>query len=172
MQKVKFLFGLAVAAAIIFTSSATTHAQQMPKSKIQQSFEMGRGMSPINADLMEIAIGSDFFLRFRDAIKLTSEQRRKLEETFFGIQTYTVRRKADLDVTDAEVRRLLSSDRVNLVAVRAKVAEIESIQSEATFKRIEATLKAISVLTHEQHLRVMLLARGKATDELPLQNSL
>jgi len=144
-------------------------AQQRPLDA-SQGFDMGRGMSPLNGDLMQIAIQSDFFLSFGQAISLTAEQQKSLEEVYFEIQRYTVRRKADLDVADAELRRLLSSDRVDLAAVQAKVKQTELIQSEATVKRIKAALRAINTLTHEQHLKVLLLVRQKLQQELPLRD--
>jgi Spy/CpxP family protein refolding chaperone len=90
---------------------------------------------------------------------------------YFEIQKYSLRREVDLDVADAELRRLLSNDRVDLAAVRSKVKEIETIQTEATTKKIEAVLQAIAVLTHDQHLKVMLLVREMIERETPQQMS-
>jgi hypothetical protein len=134
-------------------------AQRIRGIPLERKFDVGRGMSSINADLMQIAAQTDFFLRFAREINLTSEQRKKLEEMYFEIQKYSLRREVDLDVADAELRRLVSNDRVDLAAVRSKVKEIEAIQTEATIKKIEAVLQAIAVLTHDQHLKVMLLVR-------------
>lgn len=155
---------------IVSALVVTVSAQQKQSLSLTQSLDMGRGMSLLNADLLQIAIQSDFFLQFGEAIKLSAEQQKTLEEAYFEIQKYTVRRKADLDVADAELRRLLSNDRVDLAAVQAKVKEVESIQSEATIKKIEYALRAVSVLTHEQHLRVVLLVRQKLNQELQAQD--
>lgn len=160
---------LVIFVSLALALSVGVSAQQRPRD-VSQGFDMGRGMSPLNGDLMQIAIQSDFFLSFGQAINLTAEQQKSLEEVYFEIQRYTVRRKADLDVADAELRRLLSNDRVDLAAVQAKVKQTELIQSEATVKRIEAALRAINTLTHDQHLKVLLLVRQKLQQELPLRD--
>ena len=145
---------------IIGAGEGTPSAAQTTRGiPLERKFDVGRGMSSINADLMQIAAKTDFFLRFDREINLTVEQRKKLEEMYFEIQKYSLRGEVDLEVADAELRRLLSNDRVDLAAVRTKVKEIETIQTEATIKKIEAVLQAIAVLTHDQHLKVMLLVR-------------
>ena len=155
---------------ILFTLSLVAGgaaAQQREIRNYRGKIELGRGMSFITADLMQVAAQSDLFLRFGGKINLTREQQKKLEELYFEIQQYSLRREADLAVADAELRRLMSNDRVDLVAVRAKVKEIEAIQSEATMKNIETALQAISALTHEQHLKVMLLVRDLIEQKMP-----
>jgi Spy/CpxP family protein refolding chaperone len=124
-------------------------------------------MSLMTADLMQFAAKSDLFLQFADEIKLTIEQRKKLGDIYFEVQKYSYRRQTDLDVAEAEMKRLLRNDRVDLAAVREKVKEVEAIQSEVTIKNIEAALQAIGILTHDQHLMVMLLVRQMLKQELP-----
>jgi Spy/CpxP family protein refolding chaperone len=156
---------------VIGAEGTPAQAQTTRVIPLERKFDLGRGMSSINADLMQIAAKTDFFLRFAREINLTGEQRKKLEEMYFEIQKYSLRREVDLDVADAELRRLLSNDRVDLAAVRSKVKEIETIQTEATTKKIEAVLQAIAVLTHDQHLKVMLLVREMIERETPQQMS-
>ncbi len=151
---------LIVTVTILLAATTAIMAQQKPGSKpITGKIELGRGMGLLTADLMQIATQSDLFLRFAGKIDLTDVQKKKLEEIYFEFQRYSVRREADLNVTDAELRRLLASDSVDLAAVRVKVREIETIQAEATMKKIETVLQAIGTLTHDQHIRVMLLVR-------------
>ena len=157
---------LIVAVVIFLTAASAVTAQQKPRVRSGEStIELGRGMSLLTADLMQIASKSDLFLRFAEKINLTIEQQKKLEEMYFNIQQYSVRREADLNVADAELRRLLTADRVDLTAVRVKVKEAEAIQTEATMKKIETALQAIGILTHEQHIRVMLLVRESLQPE-------
>lgn len=151
---------LIVAVTILLAATTAIMAQQKPGSKpIAGKIESGRGMGLLTADLMQIATQSDLFLRFAGKIDLTEVQKKKLEEIYFEFQRYSVRREADLNVTDAELRRLLATDRVDIAALRLKVKEIEAIQAEATIKKIETVLQAIATLTHDQHLRVMLAVR-------------
>ena len=162
---------LVVAVMLMLTASATAvTAQQKPRAKsIERNVELGRGMSLLTMDLMQIATQSELFLRFAGKIDLTKEQQKKLEELYFEYQQYSVRREADLNVADAELKRLLVTDRVDLSAVKVKVKEVEAIQSEAAMKKIETVLQAIGTLTHDQHLRVMLLVRETLPSEPPVR---
>jgi hypothetical protein len=160
--------GFMVCAIAALFSLPVTAQNAQPGSRLRQPFDMGRGMSPLNGDLMQIASKTSFFLEFSDAIKLSPEQKKTLEETYFEMQKYAVRRKADLDVIEAETRRLLSNERVDLEAVRVKIKEAELIQSDATMTGIEATLRAINVLTHAQHLKIMILVQQKQSQQAPL----
>lgn len=142
----------------------------MPQQKTQAQsitpkIDLGRGMGLMTADLMQIAAQSDLFLRFAGKIDLTDPQKKKLDALYFEFQQYAIRREADLNVTDAQLRRLLADDSVDLAAVRVKVKEIETIQTEATIKKIETVLQAIGTLTHDQHLRVMLMMRETLPSE-------
>lgn len=157
---------LIIAVIIILTAASVVTAQQKPRAKSSENtIDLGLGMSLLTQDLMQIAAKSDLFLRFAEKINLTKEQQNKLEEMYFDIQQYSVRREADLNVADAELRRLLAADRVDLAAVRVKVKEAEAIQSEATMKKFETVLQAIGTLTHDQHIRVMLLVRENLQPE-------
>lgn len=160
-RKAKFFLGRTLAlAALVLSAAILTPAQQKPRVEPRpEVVRLGRGMSLMTADLMQIAAQSDLFLRLAGRIDLTKEQQTKLEEMFFEIQRYNVRRQADLDVADAELRRLATSDNVDLAAVRAKLKEIEAIEAETTMKKIESILQAIKTLTHTQHVKVMLLVR-------------
>ena len=152
----------------IFAVTTAVTAQRKPRGMvIEPKLSLGPGMDLINADLMQIAIQTDFFLQFSKEINLTVRQEKQLEEMYFEIQKYNVRRQTDLDVADAELRRLMNTERVDLTAVREKVKEIEALQVEATMKKIEAVLQAINTLTHEQHLNVMRLVRQMLKQELP-----
>lgn len=166
-RKQNFSWGelLFVAAIVILLAASSVTAQKSRAKSGENIIELGREMSLLTADLMQIAAKSDLFLRFAEKINLTIEQQKKLEEMYFNIQRYSVRRGADLNVADAELRRLLTAERVDLAAVRVKVKEAEAIQTEATIKKIELALQAIGILTHEQHIRVMLLVRESLQPE-------
>ena len=154
-------------ALTVLTFIAT--AQQAPRSAPirPQRFDLGKGMSAMNTDLMQVAAQSAMFLQFSEQIGLTAEQQKKLEEIYFNAQKFSVRRQADLDIADAELRRLLSNEQVDLAAVRLKLKEVEALRTEETMRSIEAVLQAISTLKHEQHIKLMLLVRQMLKQELP-----
>ena len=152
---------------IVFALALASAAQQKPRgTTLERKFELGSGMGLMTGDLMQVAARSDVFLQFADEIKLTVEQLKKLEDIYFQVQKYSFRRQMDSDVAEAELRRLLSNDSVDLSAVREKVKEVEAIRSDVTIKNIKAALEAIGILTHEQHLKVMLLVSRPAEKQL------
>ena len=148
-----------VLAILVMLGGATVWAQQSRDREPRQEVKLGTGMSVITPGLMEIGAKTRFFLVFADKLALTPEQRKKLEDLYFRIQMYSFQREADLDVADAEFKRLLTRDTVDLNAVKAKMKEVETIRVEVDMKKIETLLQAISVLTHEQHTQIVLLAR-------------
>ena len=145
--------------AIVAFSNRTSSAQQAAKEPAAQEIELGSGMSVITPGLMEIGAKTRLFLVFGDKLQLSPEQTKALEELYIRIQTYSFQREADLDVADAELKRLLTRDTVNLNAVKAKMKDIEAIRVEVDIKKIETLLQAINALTHRQHTQIILLAR-------------
>lgn len=161
-----------VVIAMILYGAGLVMAQQKPRLVAgPRVVELGKGMSLLTADLMQIAAQSDLFLRFAAKIDLSKDQQTKLEEMYFEIQSYMVRRQADLDVADAEIRRLVTNENVDLGTVRAKVREMDEIETEATMNKIETILRAIKILTHGQHIRVMLLVRELQNQVPPTGNT-
>lgn len=148
-----------VLAILLMLSGATVWAQQSRDREPRQEVKLGTGMSVITPGLMEIGSKTRLFLVFGDKIPLTMEQQKKLEDLYLRIQMYSFQREADLDVADAEFKRLLTRDTVDLNAIKAKMKEIEAIRVEVDLKKIETLLQAINVLTHEQHTQVILLAK-------------
>ena len=148
-----------VLAILVMLSGATVWAQQSRDRAPRQEVKLGTGMSVITPGLMEIGSKTRLFLVFGDKIPLTVEQRKRLEDLYFRIQMYSFQREADLDVADAEFKRLLTRDTVDLNAIKAKMKEIEAIRVEVDLKKIETLLQAINLLTHEQHTQVILLAK-------------
>jgi Spy/CpxP family protein refolding chaperone len=163
MRNAKRIYGKAAWLILIVLTLAFGATAQQQQTRLTgadgRKIELGRGMSLINADLMQIAAETDLFLRLADKVSLSGEQVKKLGDLYIDLQKYAIRRQADLDVADAELRRLVNNDRVDLAAVRAKVKEIESLESEFTMKKIETVLLAVGTLTHDQHLKILLLVR-------------
>ena len=152
---------------ILSLNAATAFGQQPSAKQPRQEVQLGSGMSAITPGLMEIGSKTRLFLTFADKIPLTVEQRKKLEDLYFRVQMYSFQREADLDVADAELKRLLTRDTVDLGAVNAKMKEIGEIRLDVEMKKIETLLKGINMLTHEQHIQIILLARDLETTDKP-----
>ena len=158
-NELKKLIPVFLSMTVLVLSAGKGVAQQKPSPPApREEVQLGRGMSLIAPSLMELGAKTNFFLQLADRIDLTPGQRKTLEELFFEAQKYGAQREADLDVADAELRRLLTREQIDLASVRAKIKEIEAVRADAGMRRIEMVLKAIKTLTHEQHLKVMVLA--------------
>ena len=133
----------------------------------REQIELGRGMSLVAPNLIEIGMRTNMFLLLADRVQMTAEQKSKLEEIMFDFQRFATQKQADYDVADAELTRLLTRDTVDMGEVRAKVRDIEALNADLNVRKYEALLKAIGVLTHEQHLKVVALGRTLAPEQRP-----
>ena len=156
-KTVKVVVGLLIFCGAMVSFTSSTVLAQQPATN--QNVQLGRGMSVLAPGLIEIGSKTNLFLNLADKIPLTAEQKKKLEDLVFDMQMFGFQKDTDLDVADAELRRLLTRDNIDLAAVRTKLKEIGNIRGEADMKRIETLLKAIGLLTHDQHMRIILLAR-------------
>ena len=165
MKKVPYVVIILV--ATILFNGRTGLAQQPAREPSRQEVQLGKGMSVITPGLMEIGSKTRLFLVFADKLSLTVEQQKKLEDLYFRVQMYSFQREADLDVADAEFKRLLTRDTVDLNAIKTKMKEIETIRVEVDMNKIETLLQAVNVLTHQQHMQVLLLAKDPAEPSKP-----
>jgi Spy/CpxP family protein refolding chaperone len=143
------------------------HDERPPAAAAKSAF-LGDGMGTITPSLMEVAAKTNLFLAIADQIGLTEAQRREITDIAFRLQRDAGETKGDLGVAQAEFQRMLGRDRIDLEALRTKLAQVRSLETDLEFLTIEALLQAIGALTHEQHLRVIGLAtmpgRAQAAD--------
>ena len=150
---------------ILFLSAESTTAQQKRNSDApRQEIKLGPGMGSITPGLVQIASKTNAFLQIADQIPLTEQQRTSLETIVFEFRAYAAQKTADLNVNDAQLERLLTNDNIDLDAARTKVKEIEALNADLKVKQIELLLKAINILTHQQHLRVVVLSQLDASE--------
>ena len=141
-------------------ASAPALGQQGSRGTVRrEQIELGRGMSLVTPNLFEVAVRTNMFLDLADRVGMTDEQRKQLEALLYDFQQYSVQKQADYDVADAELIRLVTRDTVDFDAVKAKVREIEALNSDVNIKKFESLLKAVRVLTHEQHMKIITIAR-------------
>lgn len=143
---------------VLALGSSWAFAQQRPHQETRkQEIQLGSGMSLIAPGLIQIGSETNLFLTLAEQIGLTNEQRKALEAIAWDFQKFSVQRMADLNVAEAELERLLTRENIDLDAVRAKVREAESMATDVKIRKVEALLKAINTLTHEQHLKIVTL---------------
>ena len=148
-----------LALLVTFEASPTRGQQATRGGARREQVELGRGMSLVTPNLFEVAVRTNMFLDLADRVGMTDEQRKQLEAVLYDFQQYSVGKQADYDVADAELMRLVTRDTVDFDAVRAKVREIEALNADVNIKKFESLLKAVRVLTHEQHMKIITIAR-------------
>jgi len=155
-------FGSAVLVIALVTVAGAGEPQRGTRHQPRQEQTLvGEGMGPLIPDLVQIGSGTQFFLALADRIALTEDQRQSLSVLAYDFQVYVGRKRADLRVAEAEYQRLLSQDRIDLAQVKNKLSEIKALEAEVEFTGASAMLRAIALLTHEQHLGVLRIAAAE-----------
>lgn len=153
------------AVALIMIYGAAFGQQKPPQAPAIQPANMGKGMALITPGLMEIGVQTKFFLTAADRIKLTDEQRTQLTEVAYQFQKLAGEKKADLGVAEAELQRMLAREQIDLAHVKAKLNQIQLLEADVEYAGIDSVLKAIKVLTHEQHLLIITLVTTSAPEQ-------
>ena len=156
----------ALAAIILMATGSLAFGQhtrvQAPPA---QPTNMGKGMGMITPGLMEVGMQTKFFLAIAERIKMTDEQKERIAEIAYQFQRLAGEKKADLGVAEAELQRMVSREQIDLSQVKAKLGQIKSLESDVEYAGIDSVLKAIKVLTHEQHLLIMTLVTSPAPEQ-------
>lgn len=89
-------------------------------------------------------------LNYKDYLRLSSEQVRKLEQLRDNFQRQSIRSEADAKILDLDVAALLDSPTVDLAKVEQKIREGEKLRADLRIGRIRAVEQAKALLTAEQ----------------------
>jgi Spy/CpxP family protein refolding chaperone len=103
-------------------------------------------------------------LRNREELQLTPEQIQKLEALRSGFRKGAVKRSADLQVAELELKELLRTDPVDMAKVESQVKRIEALRGEQRLTRIKTIEEGKALLVPEQREKLNTLAqkRGRA----------
>jgi Spy/CpxP family protein refolding chaperone len=89
-------------------------------------------------------------LNNREALGLSADQVRKLEQLRDGFQRQSIRNDADLRIVELDIAALLENEPVDLVKVEAKMREGEKLRTDLRIARVRAIEQARGLLTAEQ----------------------
>ncbi|MCZ7626357.1 MAG: hypothetical protein C3F12_14435 [Candidatus Methylomirabilota bacterium] len=98
-------------------------------------------------------------LMWRDQLGLSTEQERSLQELRTGFEKESIKRTADIDVAELELKGLLETDKVDLVKVEALAKKIAMLRADLRVARIKTIEAGKAVLTPEQQDKFRRLAR-------------
>ena len=108
-------------------------------------------------------------LQYKEDLRLSAEQVKKLEQLRDHYQRQSIRAEADMRILELDITRLLDQARVELPKVEQKIRELEKLRSDLRIARIRAVEQAKSVLTAEQRKRFhdTLAPRPRGTHPAP-----
>ena len=89
-------------------------------------------------------------LNYRDYLRLSAEQVKKLEQLRDHFQRQNIRTEADTRILDLDIAALLDNPTVDLPKVEQKIREGEKLRADLRIARVRAVEQAKAVLTVEQ----------------------
>jgi LTXXQ motif family protein len=89
-------------------------------------------------------------LNYKDYLRLSGEQVRKLEQLRDNFQRQSIRTEADTRILDLDVAALLDNSTVDLPKAEQKIRESEKLRADLRIARVRAVEQAKALLTAEQ----------------------
>lgn len=89
-------------------------------------------------------------LSYKDSLRLSGEQVKKLEQLRDNFQRLSIRTEADTRILDLDVAVLLDNPTVDLPKVEQKIRDGEKLRADLRIARVRAVEQAKAVLTTEQ----------------------
>jgi Spy/CpxP family protein refolding chaperone len=93
-------------------------------------------------------------LNNREALALSADQVRKLEQLRDGFQRQSIRNDADLRIVELDIAALLENEPVDLAKVEAKMREGEKLRTDLRIARVRAIEQARGLLNMEQKKKI------------------
>lgn len=98
-------------------------------------------------------------LMWKDQLALSADQERSLRELRGGFEKESIKRTAEIDVAELELKGLLEADKVDIAKVEALAKKIAMLRADLRVARIKTIEAGKAQLTPEQHEKFKRLAR-------------
>jgi Spy/CpxP family protein refolding chaperone len=106
-------------------------------------------------------------LNNKEALGLSADQVRRLEQQRDNFQRLTIRNEADLRILELDIATLLDSEPVEMAKLEAKVREEEKLRTDLRIARIRAVEQGKALLNAEQKKKLTELLRQSLTLRWP-----
>ena len=106
-------------------------------------------------------------LNNKDALGLSADQVRRLEQQRDNFQRLTIRNEADLRILELDIAALLESEPVDMAKLEAKMREEEKLRTDLRIARIRAIEQGKALLNAEQKKKLSELQRQSLTLRFP-----
>lgn len=137
------------------TAASAQEAKLTSPASIRGVIVLKPGTAKNLPTLFTVATKTRLFLAIADDLKLTDEQKAKLEEIHSGLQQFVVTAKADYDKRNEGLHAILSSDRIELETMRENLRAAEQLKADMQYSLFEALVKAANVLTPAQQQQIV-----------------
>ena len=106
-------------------------------------------------------------LNNKEALGLSADQVRRLEQQRDNFQRLTIRNEADLRILELDIATLLDSEPVEMAKLEAKMREEEKLRADLRIARIRAIEQGKALLNAEQKKKLTELQRQSLTLRFP-----
>ena len=106
-------------------------------------------------------------LNNKEALGLSADQVRRLEQQRDNFQRLTIRNEADLRILELDIATLLDSEPVEMAKLEAKMREEEKLRADLRIARIRAIEQGKALLNGEQKKKLTELQRQSLTLRFP-----
>jgi hypothetical protein len=106
-------------------------------------------------------------LNNKEALGLSADQVRRLEQQRDNFQRLTIRNEADLRILELDIANLLDSEPVEMAKLEAKIREEEKLRTDLRIARIRAIEQGKALLNAEQKKKLTELLRPSLTLRTP-----
>lgn len=106
-------------------------------------------------------------LNHKEALGLSSDQVRRLEQLRDNFQRQTIRSEADLRIMELDIAALLDSEPVDLAKLEAKMREEEKLRTDLRIARLRAIEQGKGLLNPDQKKKLTELMRQPLTLRSP-----
>ena len=89
-------------------------------------------------------------LKYKDYLRLSGEQVKKLEQLRDSFQRQSIRTEADMKILDLDIAAVLEKPNVDMPKAEQKIREVEKLRADLRIGRVRAVEQAKAVLTPEQ----------------------
>ena len=106
-------------------------------------------------------------LNNKEALGLSSDQVRRLEQLRDNFQRQTIRNEADLRIMELDIAALLDSEPVDMTKLETKMREEEKLRTDLRIARIRAIEQGKALLNADQKKKLTELMRQSLTLQYP-----
>jgi len=107
-------------------------------------------------------------LNNQEALGLSSDQVRRLEQLRDNFQRQTIRSEADLRILELDIAALLDSEPVDMTKLEAKMREEEKLRTDLRIARVRAIEQGRGLLNADQKKKLTELMRQPLTLRSPM----